>query len=76
MSGNGADIAAAYQLLSQVAQTMNEHSRILSDHTRVLNERTLLLHDHGRWLENIEHGQSTLTGPWWNTIHPSLVIAS
>lgn len=29
MSGNGADIAAVYQLLSQVAQTVAEHTRKL-----------------------------------------------
>lgn len=28
-SGNGADVAAVYQLLSQVAQTVMEHSRKL-----------------------------------------------
>lgn len=60
MSGNGVDIAAVYQLLSQVAQTVNEHTRILTEHTRVLNEHTLLLHEHGRKLDDLEHGQVTL----------------
>ena len=60
MSGNGVDIAAVYQLLSQVAQTVNEHTRILTEHTRVLNEHTLLLHEHGRKLDDLEHGQVTV----------------
>jgi hypothetical protein len=46
MSGNGADIAAVYQLLSQVAQTVNAH--------------TLLLHEHGRKLNDLEYGQTSL----------------
>jgi hypothetical protein len=53
MSGNGVEIAAVYQLLLQVAQTVNEH-------TRVLNEHTLLLHEHGRKLDDLEHGQVTV----------------
>ena len=60
MSGNGVDIAAVYQLLSQVAQTVNEHTRILTEHTRVLTEHTLLLHEHGRKLDDLEHGQVTV----------------
>ena len=52
MSGNGVDIAAVYQLLSQVARTVNEH-------TRVLNEHTLLLHEHSRKFDDLEHGQVT-----------------
>ena|ERR1700722_8341053 len=49
-SGNGVDIAAVYQLLSQVAQTVNEQSGVLNDHTRVLNEHTRVLNDHSRIL--------------------------
>lgn len=45
-SGNGIDIAAVYQLLAQVAQTVNDH--------------TLMLHDHGRRLADIESGQASL----------------
>ena len=67
MSGNRVDIAAVYQLLLQVAQTvsehtliLNEHTRILTEHTRVLNEHTLQLHGHGRKLDYLEHGQVTL----------------
>jgi hypothetical protein len=44
--GNGVDIAAVYQLLSQVARTVNDH--------------TLLLHDHSRQLADLTHGQTTL----------------
>ena len=44
--GNGVDIAAVYQLLSQVAQTVNAH--------------TVLLHEHSRKLNDLEHGQATL----------------
>jgi hypothetical protein len=47
------DIAAVYELLSQVAKTVNEHTRVLNDHT-------LLLHDRGHRLENIGQGQTTL----------------
>ena len=46
MSGNGADIAAVYQLLAQVAQTVNDPTR--------------LLRDQGRRLTDVEHGISSL----------------
>ena len=45
-SGNGVGIAAVYQLLSQVAQTVNGHA--------------LLLHEHSRKLNDLEHGQTSL----------------
>ncbi len=35
MSGNGVDIAAVYQLLLQVAQTVSEHTLILNEHTLI-----------------------------------------
>ena len=44
--GNGVDIAAVYQLLSQVARAVNEH--------------TVLLRDHSRQLGDLTHGQATL----------------
>ena len=58
--GNGVDIAAVYQLLSQVAATVNDHTRVLGEHTRVLNEHTLLLHSHERKLDDLEQGQISL----------------
>jgi hypothetical protein len=50
MSGNGVDIAAVYQLLLQVAQTVSEHTLILNEHTQVLNGHTQVLNGHTRIL--------------------------
>jgi hypothetical protein len=50
MSGNRVDIAAVYQLLSQVAQTVSEHTLILNEHTRILTEQTRVLNAHSRIL--------------------------
>jgi len=72
--GNGVDIAAVYQLLSQVARTVSDHTSILNDHTRVLNDHTHQLAelkcDVGgltrevnsltRDVKDLAHGQTTL----------------
>ncbi len=44
-SGNGVDIAAVYQLLLQVAETVGAHTRTLDGHTRTLDAHTRLLHE-------------------------------
>ena len=44
--GNGVDIGAVYQLLTQVAETVNGHTAILHEHTRILNEHTFILNEH------------------------------
>jgi hypothetical protein len=65
-SGNGIDIAAVYQLLVQVSETLGvhskvldnhtavlqDHSQILNDHTRVMNDHTRVLNDHSRILND------------------------
>jgi ABC-type transporter Mla subunit MlaD len=51
--GNGVDIAAVYQLLSQVARTVSDHTSILNDQTGVLNDHTRVLNDHTRQLADI-----------------------
>jgi hypothetical protein len=51
--GNGVDIAAVYQLLSQVAQTVLGHSRQLDDLTRDV-------HDLKRDVKVLGDGQATL----------------
>ncbi len=51
--GNGIDIAAVYQLLSQVARTVNEHTVLLRDHSRQLADLT-------RGLTDLRDGQATL----------------
>jgi adenosine deaminase len=59
-SGNGIDIAAVYQLLARVAETVGTHSTKLDNLTRVVNDHTLLLHEHGGRLADIESGQTSL----------------
>jgi len=68
--GNGVDIAAVYQLLSQVARTVSDHTSILNDHTRVLNDHTHQLaelkRDVGgltRDVKDLAYGQTTLRQP-------------
>ncbi len=51
--GNGIDIAAVYQLLTQVARTVNDHTRVLNDHTRQLADLT-------RGVNDLHDGQATL----------------
>jgi hypothetical protein len=51
--GNGVDIAAVYQLLTQVARAVNDHTRILNDHTQQLANLT-------RDVNDLNHGQATL----------------
>jgi hypothetical protein len=51
--GNGVDIAAVYQLLSQVARTVTDHSRQLSDLTRDVKDLT-------RGVNELHDGQATL----------------
>ena len=68
--GNGIDIAAVYQLLTRVAETLseqmnilNEHSRVLDGHTRVLDAHTRVLDEHSRVLDGhtrVLDGHSTI----------------
>jgi hypothetical protein len=45
-SGNGVDIAAVYQLLVQVAETVSGHTVILNGHSRILDEQSRILDEH------------------------------
>lgn len=51
--GNGIDIAAVYQLLTHVAQTVDQHTRVLNDHTRQLADLTCGMND-------LAHGQASM----------------
>jgi len=51
--GNGVDIAAVYQLLTQVARTVNDHTRRLDDLTRDVKDLT-------RGVNELHDGQTTL----------------
>jgi hypothetical protein len=48
---NGPDIAAVYQLLSQVAQMVTEHGHILTEHVDILTEHGRVLAEQGRKLD-------------------------
>jgi chromosome segregation ATPase len=58
--GNGVDIAAVYQLLSQVAQTVLGHSRQLDDLTRDVHDLKRDVHDLKRDVKVLGDGQATL----------------
>jgi hypothetical protein len=51
--GNGIDIAAVYQLLSQVARTVNDYTRDLSNLTQDVKDLT-------RGVNGLHDGQATL----------------
>ena len=51
--GNGIDIAAVYQLLSQVARTVNDYTRDLSNLTQDVKDLT-------RGVNDLHDGQATL----------------
>ncbi len=51
--GNGIDIAAVYQLLTQVARTVNDHTRQLADLTRDVKDLT-------RGVNDLHDGQAKL----------------
>jgi ABC-type transporter Mla subunit MlaD len=59
-SGNGIDLAAIHQLLTEVAQTVRGHSerfdRVearLDSHTQKLNELTVAVNEHSRKLDHL-----------------------
>ena len=51
--GNGVDIAAVYQLLTQVARTVNDHTRQLAELTRDMTEVK-------RDMTEVKQGQASL----------------
>lgn len=60
-SGNGLDIAALHELLTQVIArldrqqaTLDEHGRMLNEHGRKLNEIVDVVNEHTRRLDNLE----------------------
>jgi hypothetical protein len=59
--GSGIDIAAVYQLLSQVARTVRDHTSILNDHTRVLNDHTHQLAELKRDVGGLTRDVNNLT---------------
>ena len=59
-SGNGIDLAAVYQLLTEVAQKVAAHDRrfdqvaeLLNEHTLKLNELATTLNGHARKLDEL-----------------------
>ncbi len=68
MSGpNGPDIAAVYQLLTQVARTVSGHDRKLDDiqaqleaQGRILAEHDRMLVEHDRQLDDLAAGLASL----------------
>lgn len=54
-SGNGVDIAAVYQLLVQVADTVSGHTIILNGHSQILDEHSRILNSHSRILDRHTH---------------------
>jgi ABC-type transporter Mla subunit MlaD len=52
-SGNGIDIAAVYQLLTEVARTLAGHDRKLDAQDRKLNEIIVVVNDHTRKLDEL-----------------------
>lgn len=73
-SGNGIDLAAVYQLLSEVAQTvrrqderlsgvehkLNEIINAVNEHTRRFDEAATVLNQHGKKLDDVTDGLTTL----------------
>jgi len=52
-SGNGVDIAAVYQLLREVADTVTGHSQVLNSLTATVNQHSQILNDHSRLLNDL-----------------------
>lgn len=52
-SGNGIDLAAVYQLLSEVAQTVRGHSERFDQIERGLKEIVATVNRHGRTLDQL-----------------------
>jgi predicted proteasome-type protease len=61
--GNGVDIAAVYQLLSQVARTVSDHTSTLNDHTHQLAELQRDVGGLTREVKDLAYGQTTLRQP-------------
>ncbi len=68
-SGNGIDIAAVYQLLTQMSSRMDSMSARLDSHDAkldqllsVVNEHSQTLADHGRQLADLNAGVTGLRG--------------
>lgn len=67
-SGNGIDLAAVYQLLSEVARTVSGHDRLLNelvstvnDHTRKFDQLLDVVNGHSRTLADHTHQMEDLT---------------
>ena len=52
-NGNGVDIAAVYQLLTEVAQTVAGHDRKLDAQDRKLNEIIVIVNEHTHKLDEL-----------------------
>lgn len=73
-SGNGVDLGAIHQLLTEVAETVRAHGerfdnvdrrldqllRVVNEHSRVLDEHSRVLDEHGRALDNLRAGMTEL----------------
>jgi hypothetical protein len=58
--GNGIDIAAAYQLLSEVARTVTDHTHQLAELKRDVGGLTRDVNSLARDVKDLTYGQTTL----------------
>jgi chromosome segregation ATPase len=61
-SGNGIDLAAIYQLLTEISGRLDSHETKLNDlvgtsneHSRRFDEIAIVLNDHGRRFDDLSH---------------------
>jgi chromosome segregation ATPase len=59
--GNGADIRAVYQLLREVARTVDGHTQILREHSQILREHSQILSEHSQRFREIDKRLDDLT---------------
>ena len=59
-SGNGIDLAAVYQLLTEVARRIGAVETTLGSHTEKLNELAAVVNQHGRKIDDLAAGLTEL----------------
>jgi hypothetical protein len=58
--GNGADIGAVYQLLREVARTVDGHTQILREHSQILREHSQRFREIDGRLDDLTAGLGSL----------------
>lgn len=58
--GNGADIGAVYQLLREVARTVDGHTQILREHSQILSEHSQRFREIDKRLDDLTAGLGSL----------------